>query len=192
MDIYSAPFCSVTEHYRRLELSAGRGNRITKSLVANGLCAAVTINVGGRGGQTKFLSISKRGCEAVDMPPRKHIGRGAGFEHGFWQHRISARLRQICPDCQISVEKTVNGKPVDILVARADSLIAVEIALTPDNEESNMAKDLEVGCARVIAATRREHLDALRHTAAHFNGKVSVCLLTDMLKQDSLPEPSLV
>lgn len=42
------------------------------------------------------------------------------------------------------------NKAIDIRVETSNKLIAIEIAMNPDHEKTNIEKDIEAGCSRVF------------------------------------------
>jgi hypothetical protein len=95
MDIYLHPYLSITEHYKNLDLSAGKGNAILKALIRSQLCTIETINTGGRGGITKFLVLTDKGYAVIGVEPKTGFSRGGGFEHGYWQYKISRHFKSL-------------------------------------------------------------------------------------------------
>lgn len=188
-DIYNKPLLSITERYKSLGLSSGKGTRIVKSLISKDLCKIVEINLGGRGGVSKFIEITKQGYDTIEIPALKYT-RGTGFEHWFWQNKIAENLKKI-DSTEIIIEKNLNDKFIDVLVEHVKdnkkTRIAIEISITstPDNEKENIIKDLESGADFVIIACQRDKINDINKTIdsleKKYEEKVISCLLPQLL-----------
>lgn len=185
MDVYLKPYFSITQHYQNLDLSAGKGNGIIKKLIRKQLCNIQEINLGGRGGLTKFPVLTELGYNAIGMQEKKHIGRGAGFEHEFWQNKLTEALKN--QGYKAEIEKNLNNKFLDVGVETEKGIIAIEIAITSEHERENITKDREAGCAIVIIACKNDKIrqEVEKIAKSLENGKeVKVCLASDLLRTD--------
>ena len=185
MDLYLKPYLSITQHYENLNLSAGKGHRIVKALARKQLCNIQEINLGGRGGLTKFLVLTEQGYEAIGMKEKKHISRGAGFEHEFWQFKLTEALKN--QGYKAEIEKNLNNKFLDIGVETEKGIIAIEIAITSEHEKENITKDINAGCALVIITCKDGKIrqEALKIAQEHeFSDKTRVYLASDLLRAD--------
>ncbi|MFH0795990.1 MAG: hypothetical protein V2A65_02920 [Candidatus Omnitrophota bacterium] len=184
VDIYFRPYDFKTQHYKNVGLSAGNGTAIFKSLVSKGLCIEEEINLGGRGGLTKFPVLTEKGYAAIGMQPKPHIGRGTGFQHEYWQVKISEHLKG--KGYKIEIEKNLNGKFLDLGIETDKGIIAISIAMCPDHEIINVDKDLAAGCIGVIIAckdkTVMEKLNNLK------SEKIHICLVHELLKAGNIEE----
>lgn len=188
-DIYNRHFLSISERYKSLKLSAGKGNRIVKKLVKYGLCKIIKINLGGRGGLTKFLEITEQGYKVINMSSLKYT-RGTGFEHWFWQNKITENLKTM-KNNKVTIEANLNDKFIDILVEQLNDVkqikIAIEISITstPDKEKDNIIKDLESGASFVIIACQRDKINEINKMIdsleKKYEEKVISCLLPQLL-----------
>jgi hypothetical protein len=189
MEIYLKPYFSITQHYENLNLSAGKGHRIVKALARKQLCNIQEINLGGRGGLTKFLVLTEQGYETIGMKEKKHISRGAGFEHEFWQLKIAETLKN--QGYKVEIEKNLNNKFIDIGVETEKGIIAIEIAISSEHEQENIHKDKEAGCCLVIVACRNEKVrqeveKIAQNTLFENTGKAKVCLVQELLKNNEV------
>ena len=73
-------------------ISLGKGTRIKKSVLSKELIKTHEINLVGRGKSIQMLELTEKGYRSIGADPRKGIGRGANFIHGFWQHYINQLL----------------------------------------------------------------------------------------------------
>jgi hypothetical protein len=185
MDIYLHPYDFKTQHYKNVGLSAGNGTAIFKSLVSKGLCIEEEINLGGRGGLSSIPVLTESGHQAIGMQPKTHIGRGAGFQHEYWQVKISEHLKK-AGHKKVEIEKNLNSKFVDIAVETEKGVVAIEIAITSEHEKINVEKDLEAGCKKIIIACTNKAV--LEQVSSLKNNNVSICLTHELLKIKNLEE----
>ena len=169
-------------------ISAGQGTRLIKSLVRKKLVIVHKINLGGQGGSTKFLELTKNAYKVLGIGPKTGIGRGAGFEHTYWQYHHSEKIKMI-PDVQrVATEEMVMNKCIDILVETKTEKIAVEIAMTPDHEKDNIEKDVEAGCSKIfIGCKDKSVLGIVKKIAESFSdeirAKITVCLVQKVISE---------
>ncbi len=154
-DVYNRPYVSITERYKTITiekklLSAGKGTRLVNSLVQKNLLKVHEINLGGRGGGAKFLELTEKGYDAISMKPKPGIGKGAGYEHGFWQQHIAERLKSFSGINNIKIEGLIMDKSVDILIETEQGKFAIEIAMSSEHEKINVEKDMAAGCSRIF------------------------------------------
>ncbi|MGB3479908.1 MAG: hypothetical protein WBB67_12200 [bacterium] len=159
-------------------ISAGKGTRITNRLVQKGLVKVHEINLGGRGGSVKFLELTEKGHEAIGMKPRPGIGKGAGFEHEFWQCYVSEKLKNNQSVKKVAIEGRLLNKFIDILIETENEKIAVEIEMSQAHVKENVAKDVESGCDRIIIACKdRKIMAAVQEITDAFSGDTKNKLL---------------
>jgi len=193
-DIYNRPYASIKERYDTLKLSASKGDRIADSLIRKKLCRKHKINLGYRGGMTTFLELMPEGYEAIGTPPKEHLSRGGGFEHDFWINKISEHLKALRSDWQVSTEKQLKGKFIDVTIEFENKLIGLEVALTAVHEKINLEKDFALcGCDYVIVGCKDDKvIEEVKKIAQDLNegrrNKVGVCLLHELLRCKSLSE----
>ena len=136
-------------------ISASKGTRIVKKLERKGLVKKHKINVTGeRGGINVFLELTSEAYKVLGFQPKKRIGIGAGFEHGFWQHYIANMLRRIDEIKNVAIEGILNNKAIDILVILSEEKVAVEVAMSAVNEMNNIEKDIKNACSVVFIACK--------------------------------------
>jgi hypothetical protein len=134
-------------------ISSGKGTRLVDKLVKKGFVRKHKINITGeKGGLTTFLELTDEAYKALGMTPRKGIGIGAGFVHGYYQYRIATILKDKPGIENIMTEGVVSGKAIDVLAYINGRRTAIEIAMRSANELNNIQKDVEAGCLRIIIA----------------------------------------
>jgi hypothetical protein len=187
MDVYLKPYVSITQHYENLNLSAGKGNSIMRKLVRKQLCRIEQISLGGRGGLTKFLVMTEAGFAVLGVKGEKQTGRGAGFEHGFWQNKICEHLKK--QGSKAEIEKNLNNKFIDVGVETEQGIIAIEIAITSEHEKENISKDIEAGCSFVVVACKNEKVEEevkniIKQLDMETQAKTKVLLLSKVLNMN--------
>ena len=151
MNAHLRPYLSVTQHQKELNLSAGKCNRLIKQVVKDRLCEIVPISLGGRGRMSKFLDLTDKAYGLLGMEKPKRKTKGGGFEHYFWQENISRHYKTL--GYKAEIEKIIGNKSIDVFIANGIK-IAIEIAMCPDNEAVNVAKNIREGCEHIIVACR--------------------------------------
>jgi len=193
-DIYNRPYVSVKERYNTLKLSASKGDRIVDSLIRKKLCRKHKINLGYRGGMATFPELTQEGYGAIGVSPKPHLSRGGGFEHDFWISKISEHLKALRSDWEVSTEKQLKGKFIDVMIEFQDQLIGLEVALTSVHEKTNLEKDFALcGCDYVIIGCKNDKvLNEVKKTVQALSEeeseKVKACLLHELLICKSLDE----
>jgi predicted transcriptional regulator len=152
--IEKEPDLSVTERYRAMGLSAYMGNRIQKELVETGYIVEV------RRGKSIYLELTDKGREAIDSPKKRMAGKGS-IEHQSYQSRIKQYHEDLGYNAYI--EKSLNGKSIDVLVLKAGRRVAIEIELNiTDHIVENISRDFTVGVDEVLVVTKKELLGRIK------------------------------
>lgn len=168
-------------------ISAGRGTRLVRSLEKRGFVIIHEVNLGGRGGSVKFLELTEKGYAAISIQPKPTIGRGASFEHGFWQHYISEELKLI-DGARSIIEGKLNEKSIDILLLIGNVKMAIEIAMTDAHEKENIEKDLNGGATKIIIGCKdKQILEGVKKIIETLDGniskKITVCLVQKVVSE---------
>lgn len=191
-DIDNRPYVPRTERYKTIHinnkpLSAGKGSRKFAALIRKRMIVEHEINLGGRGRNTKFDELSNQGYVALGREPKKGIGRGADFEHGFWQYYIREKVMQIKNVMKASIEGRLrNNKYVDVLVETPDKKVGIEVAMTADHEKVNIEKDLDGSCDLVLVGCKNESVlsavaDIVEVSFADHQQRLTVCLVQKLV-----------
>jgi hypothetical protein len=168
-------------------ISPSKGTRIVKALDRKNLVKVHSINLGGRGGSAKLLELTEEGYAAIGMKPKPGIGRGAGYEHGFWQNQIREHLRNVEGIQKPVIEGILGNKCIDVLVETKElGMIAIEIAMTDAHEKENIKKDIEAGAVRVFEACRDKSVfenvsKILEELSEDIRSKVKLCLVHQLV-----------
>lgn len=175
-------------------ISASKFYAILNKLKRKSLIAEHVINLGGRGGMSTFLEITKVGCEEISMPVKPHLTRGGNAITDVFVFKLSEHLKGVIPDCRISIEKEIKGKWIDLVLEFINQpfILGVELELCDANLKSN----IEHGIGRVeflieacineqIIAKADEIIKAMPEASQR---KIGLCLLTKLLKCSKLSE----
>jgi len=174
-------------------ISASKGTRIVKSLQRKRLIEVVEINLGGKGGNTKFLVLTDKGFEVLGMSPKHFHCRGGGFEHYLWQYKLAEHFKVLRKDWRINIEHQIMNKFIDLTIETQGKLIAIEVALTSVNELINIEKDLEAGCDYIIIGCKdNKVLEEIKQIHDNLDeskrSRVGICLLHKLLRSNSISE----
>jgi hypothetical protein len=174
-------------------ISASTGTRIVKSLIRKRLIEVVELNLGGKGGNTKFIYLTDKAFEVLGIPPKHHQSKGGGFEHYFWQFKLAEHFKALRKDWQVNIENQVMNKFIDLTLEAKGKLIAIEVAITAVNELINIEKNFLAGCNFIIIACKDnkvlEEVKLIRESFEEtIRKKVGICLLHKLLKCNSISE----
>jgi len=188
MEIYNHPYRTVTRHYDNgvagEKLSAGKGGRLINKLVQKHLIAEHAINLGGRGGGAKLVELKDKGYKAIGMKPKPGIGRGADWEHGFWQYHISERLKDVQGIKKATIEGRLLDKFIDVLVETENEKIAIEIEMTPNHALVNIEKDLSAGCSKVFVGCKdKSVLENINRIVESFPDEMKVAIVVCLVQK---------
>lgn len=138
----------VREIYKRLELSAKKGNRIKTDLLEGRFIVETEIRLEKAYRKSKILTLTPGGYQALHLPLLS--GKGGSF-HQHLQKLVAECARDRGYEAAIE-EQASNGKLVDVGLIKSDQRTAVEISVTtrPNQVLQNITLDLEGGYHRVI------------------------------------------
>lgn len=176
-------------------ISASKFYSIVNALKRKGFIREYVVNLGGRGGITTFLEITKKeGCKAIGVNPKPHLTRGGNFVTDIFVTKLSNNFRKVLTNCKVSLEKQVQGKFCDLVIEGINRTftIAVEIELSAANLAINIQKDSE-RADFVIEACIDEKLmkkaeEIVRALPKERQIKVGICLLTKLLRCQKLSD----
>jgi hypothetical protein len=169
-------------------ISAGKGDRLIKKLIRMDFLRIHAISHGGRGSKTKYLELTAKGYKAIKVEPKPGIGKGAGWEHGFWQHYCMQELKNHEGIQKVVIEGMLCDKAIDILIDANDEHIAVEVAMTPDHEKTNIEKNLHAGINKIFVACCDKSVLAkvtalVEALTPDIRNKVVVCLVQKVVSE---------
>lgn len=144
----TAELLPVREIYKRLELSAKKGNRIKADLLEKTLIVETEIRLEKAFRKSKILTLTQRGYQVLHLP--LPFGKG-GSLHQHLQKLVMGCARAKGYEAAIE-EQASNKKMVDVGLTKGDERIAVEISVTTRANQvlKNITLDLAGGYDRII------------------------------------------
>lgn len=149
LDIAGHPFSGMVERYHRLGITTGRGSRIQKKLLENGLIRSETVSTG-KGG-VKILELTEKGGQAIEGAAQlsRQSGRLGGLMHRYWIEKIAWKLEK--EGYKVEKEYPVGeGKTVDLVAEKEGERIAVEVETGKSDIISNIEKVLTDGFLKIL------------------------------------------
>lgn len=185
MAVYNGQYrCTLTEVCGNAGLSAGTGSRIAEECVKKLFIELIRLPFGK--GRPKYPVLLPDGYKVLGMEQsrsRPVHGRGAGNAHTLYQHLIARHFAAYSP----VIEMNRNGTFIDVGLSVNKRLVAVEVAMTAANEQSNIQKDLEIARVHsvVVACLDETTLQKAAALVAELDGslknKTILCLLSELL-----------
>lgn len=148
-DIALYPDDGVDTRYRRLGMSADKGTRIKRRLLALGLIQEQHVPLGRT--RRTLLRLTPR---AESLPAGQH--RHESIAHEYWKRTYADHFRRQDYTVEIEASRPAGGR-VDVLATRESERIAIEIETGNSDTVENVRKDLLSGYTRVlVVATTQE------------------------------------
>jgi uncharacterized protein DUF87 len=154
-DIKNRPYVPATERQQELIFTTYMAGKLYAELIDKGYLIEHEIKVKQRGRPQKFYELTP---QAIDMIGKQNLGAGkGGFLHRFHQHRLKAVFEK--HGYKVIIEECKNGKCADLgLIDKSGKTIAVEIAMSPQGEISNIDKDLVAGWQEVWTLCKTDRI----------------------------------
>jgi len=145
------PFIGVAKRYKRLFLSARKGNDLKEALAGRGIIETEEINTGNA--NLVLLKPTDAGLKLARELGIEHkkVDYRASLEHEYWRHKAANFCKAL--GYQVAFEVPVNGN-ADIVARKADLAIAIEVETGKNNilyAVGNIKKNLTKGFERVIS-----------------------------------------
>ena len=151
IDIFRNPLSSLTQRYKKLDLSIGSCDKHKKKLIEEGYVEQKKI-ISSSGMVTLFeltpkgrALLNEMGCEVKDDKE--------SVEHKFWKRKIAEHYKARGFD--VLVEEHINGKP-DIIVISGSKKTAVEIETGNSDYLKNIERDLRLFDEVICVAVNKE------------------------------------
>ena len=180
-------FKGVTKVYDAAGLSPATGKKRLNKLFTQGLLGSHKIGLPGRSGQRTTAFLTGNGRELIGA--KTPDGRG-GDDHTAYQKEYHWGFRELGFDAEI--EKTVEGKAVDVVVRRKGQdgqvlIDAVEFDLSTDPIE-NARQDLARGFSLIFLSVPRDRLARVTNRikedfAEDEQKRIRVMELKDLLRE---------
>jgi Helicase HerA, central domain len=182
MDIKNRPFVSVVDRIKSLHLTTYMGKRICARFIDLELIREVEIKLGQRGRTRKYHALTPKTQEQIGS---QNLGPGkGGFEHVFHQQRLQRHFA--AQGYQTKIEEYRDGKAVDLGLTKDGYRIAVEIAMNPLNELSNIQKNYQAGWREIWILCRDAKVrDHVQREWAASRDALPGCSVTLFLISDS-------
>jgi len=151
-DIAQHPSDGVDARYKRLRVSAEKGNRWKEQLLENGLVRAVKTKK-----ERTYRVVLQLSDEARTlMIPRSGHDPQASFVHEYWKKRIADQFEQAGYSVKLEAPRQRGGGNVDISATKRAKNVAVEIETSKSDVVANVKRDLLSGAHEVIVVTTDE------------------------------------
>ena len=173
----------LTEAFTKVELSAGKGERIRNKLEEKGLIQVIEV-FKGRGGKKLYPVLLSEGYKLLNMDEPKFEGKGCGYEHLLYQHLIKEHFIEYSP----VIELIRGNKSIDVACEIDGKLIAFEVAMTPAHEKINLEKDVALaGAYRVVIGCKDEKVKEqvvkeISSLPDDIKSKAVVCRISEVFK----------
>lgn len=138
-------------------------------------------------GNKRYPVLTEDGYAMLGDKPEKFHGRGAGQYHVFYQYRLQDHLWYFRP----VIELQRKGRFTDIGIQLRDcSLICIEIAMTSNNERSNILKAVHDMKAQLVIVSchsdkiKKEVEEIVFEMKESVRNKVLICKTSDLLAMD--------
>lgn len=186
-DLFNRPYLNKEQRIKSMDISTSKFYSMVNSLKRKNFVEEYSVNLGGRGGKTSFLNISKDGCDAIGVKSKPHLTRGGNFITDIFVYKTVENLKKIVHGCKISIEKEMQGKFTDIVIEMNDSFtIAVEVELSAVNLDCNMQKDSERAGFVIEACIDQQVLSKAKEIKMTIprerQNRIGICLLSKLLK----------
>ena len=183
MLIIAVPSLSTSSYYDLLGLNYREGNAAKTEGIKKKLLIQHNFHSGRRGGKSVLLEPSKTAFATFGMAS---MYEKPGFLHRYLQHQVKEAMT--AQGYKATLEKSVKGKNVDVVLGREGERIAVEIAVTARHEVVNVRKNIfKAGFQSVVIICKdKKVLEAVgKKLIAAFDddvlSKVRCCLLADFI-----------
>ena len=162
-DIAQHPEDGVDVRYKRLGVSAGRGNRWKEQLTQNGLVRPERVKMD----RTYRVSLRLTNEARLLLIPQKGLDPQASFLHEYWKRRIAHQFEQQGYKVSLESPRPQGGGNMDISATRSSESVAIEIETGKSNVVSNVKRDLLCGVQKVIVvATNQQALEKVERQLA--------------------------
>lgn len=147
--IHREPFLNVGQRSALLGFTKDTSNAVKKELRKKSLIEEFALTLGPKvGGTAKYIVLTEEGYRTIEQVPPFPFRGKKGPVHRFLQHFAHSFL--VASGFAAEIEMNRSGKFVDVGYKHHGKLLALELATTPDNEVTNVKRDLEAGFDKVV------------------------------------------
>lgn len=174
-DILTYPDDGVKKRYKRLELSAGTGNRLKEQLINQAWLESQVVEIGRT--RKVLLRLTKTGKEALGLDGKNP--EYGSLAHEYWKRFYAQRFRE--QGYKVILESPRKSGNVDVLALKEGKTVAIEIETGKSNIVKNVKQDLLSGFDKVIVvATDKKALGKVERELARagliIDGKIEMVL----------------
>lgn len=173
----------LTEAFTKVELSAGKGERIRNKLEEKKLIQVIEV-FKGRGGKKTYPVLLAEGYKLLNMDEPKFEGKGCGYEHLLYQHLIKEHFIEFSP----VIELIRGNKSLDIGIELNGKLITIEVAMTASHEKINLEKDVQMAQAHCVVIgckdekVKEQVIKEISSLSDEIRSRATVCRLSEVFK----------
>lgn len=151
-DIAQYPQNGVDARYKRLGVSADKGNQWKEQLVENGLVRPDRVKTG----RTYRIILRLTSEARLLMVPRKGHDPQASFIHEYWKRRVARGFETQGYKVALEAPRPKGGGNMDISATRGPESVAIEIETGKSHVVSNVKRDLLSGVQKAIVVATDE------------------------------------
>lgn len=167
LDIAQFPTDSVTNRYKRLGLSARKGNHFKGKLIKKGNITPITF--AGHNAWLRLFKVTQEGLTRLKtLGQQSPSFRRGGLEHQYWQNKLAEHYEGM--GYHVEKEKSPNGHTVDIVADKGKQRIAIEIETGKSNYMENIENCLSKKqyTAILVACTTKQVAERIREETRQF------------------------
>lgn len=135
--------------YKRLGMSADKGNRLKNLLIGNGILEEQQVKVG----RTYKILLRVTPSARVKLGLKKYLGRGS-IVHEYWKRFYASFFKEKGYSVELEAPR-LNGR-VDLFARKGTEKIAIEIETGKSDVVSNVKQDLLSGFSKVLVVATDE------------------------------------
>jgi len=185
-DMAKNRYRTIVERTKALGLTNYMANKVLKEIEVKGYARKLNVYTGKPGHPLVLTDLTLKGKEYLNSLGEKihKLGKG-GIVHQWWAMKIKEFWK--AKGKEVKIEPNVEGANSDVLVMDSDGKrVAVEVALSSDNQVNNISRDLDYFDSIIMAAETKILMMKIRAQALKSIGKenlsrVTFCLLGDFL-----------
>lgn len=149
------PFLSISERYEAIDTGMKTGNTAKNELLTLDLVREVEVKTRKPGRNPKLLELTAEGRSVLERRGYEVVETGRrGIVHRYWQQQAKEYYEE--QGFEVEIEHAVGQQSIDVYAERADEVVAIEVACSPEHELENVEKCLAYGVDRVEVAFLEE------------------------------------
>ena len=162
-DVAQHPHDGVDVRYKRLGVSAEKGNGWKEQLIENDLVRPNRVKTN----RTYRVVLQLTDGARLLLTPQDGLDPQASFAHEYWKRRLAHHFEHRGYTVTLEAPRQNGGGNMDISARRAAENVAIEIETGKSNVVSNVKRDLLNGMQKVlVVATDEEALEKIERQLA--------------------------